>query len=160
MEYIQVKQSIFKGKQNIPWGDVEKYLKVYVGKVIAVKESGEEIKINSSFPDEYVHSHYTRKLRGALAKVKANLVQIIPELIENAVNCRWMENKSEKHAENAIGGWLRYDSFFAVRIYEQGIEEFRLNYYKATLVVRINDTGKYLYDVINIKKEARKPMDH
>ena len=98
MEYIQVKQSIFKGKQNIPWGDVEKYLKVYVGKVIAVKESGEEI--------------------------------------------------------------IRYDSFFAVRIYEQGIEEFRLNYYKATLVVRINDTGKYLYDVINIKKEARKPMDH
>ena len=128
--------------------------------MIIIKETGDEIRINASFPDEYVHSQYTRKLRGAMAKVKANLSQIIPELIENAVNRRWTENKDLKHSESAIGGWYRYDSFFSVRVYEQEKEEYRLNYYNATIIVRINDTGNYLYDVINIKKEARKPVDH
>ena len=160
MEYIEIQNTIFKGKQNIPWSDVENYLRKYVGQVIEVKEYGDEIHINTSFPDEYVHSQYTRKLRGALAKVKANLTQIIPELIENAGNRRWIENKDDKHSENAIGGWYRYDSFFSVRVYEQGSEDYRLNYYSATIIVRINDAGNYLYDVINIKKEARKPVDH
>ena len=85
---------------------------------------------------------------------------IIPELLENALNRRWIENKDIKHSKNAIGGWYRYDSFFSIRVYEQGSEEYRLNYYSATIIVRINDTGNYLYDVINIKKEARKPMDY
>ena len=73
MKYIEIKKSVFKGKQNIPWSDVENYLRKYNGRVIQVKETGEDIRINSSFSDEYVHSQYTRKLRGALAKVKANL---------------------------------------------------------------------------------------
>ena len=159
MEYIEVKSIIFKGKQNIPWADVERYLGKYEGQVIRVKETGDEIRINALFSDEYVHSQYTRKLRGALAKVKANIVQIIPELVENGVNRRWSENKESKHSENAKKGWYRYDSFFSVRVYEQNSEEYRLNYYCATIIVRINDTGKYLYDIINIKKEARKPTD-
>ena len=29
---------------------------------------------------------------------------------------------------------------------------FRWNYYKGTLLVRINDNGLFLYDIINIKK--------
>ena len=70
MEYIEIQNTIFKGKQNIPWSDVENYLRKYVGQVIEVKEYGDEIRINTSFPDEYVHSQYTRKLRGALAKGK------------------------------------------------------------------------------------------
>ena len=160
MKYNEIQDTIFKGKQNIQWPDVENYLRKYEGKTIIVKETGDEIKINSLFADEYVHSQYTRKLRGAFAKVKANLSQIIPELLENALNRRWIKNKDIKHSKNAIGGWYRYDSFFSIRVYEQGSEEYRLNYYSATIIVRINDTGNYLYDVINIKKEARKPMDY
>ena len=38
-------------------------------------------------------------------------------------------------------------------------ENYNLNYYNGTIVVRINDKGMYLHDVINIKKEARKPTD-
>ena len=38
--------------------------------------------------------------------------------------------------------------------------EYRMNYYEATIIVRLNDKGLFLYDVVNIKKEARKPTDH
>ena len=138
---------------------MEKYLRRYEGLTVVNHESGDKICINTSFPDEYVHSQYTRKLRGGLAKIKANLSQVIPTLIENATNRRWVENKEKKHNEDAIGGWYRYDSYFSMRITQPGIEGYKLNYYSATVLVRINDTGKYLYDIINIKKEASKPMD-
>ena len=37
------------------------------------------------------------------------------------------------------------------------VERFINSY--ATIIVRINDTGLYLHDIINIKKEASKPTD-
>lgn len=37
------------------------------------------------FPNEFSESKYTKKLRGALAKVKANSAQIIDSMIINAV---------------------------------------------------------------------------
>ncbi len=33
------------------------------------------------------------------------------------------------------------------------------NYYRATMVVRINDMGLYLHDIVNIKKEDSKPFE-
>ena len=36
---------------------------------------------------------------------------------------------------------------------------FRWNYYKGTLLVRINDNGLFLYDIINIKKETSTPRE-
>ena len=65
------------------------------------------IHIQGDFPDEFTESRYTKKLRGALAKAKANAAQ---------------------------------------------------NRYLATAVVRIKDGKLYLYDVINIKKEASTPL--
>lgn len=159
MSYIEIKETIFKGKQNISWADVERYLRRYDGFKIENKEYGDVIHINAIFADEYVHSQYTRKLRGALAKTKANLVQVIPQIIEGATNRRWVENKDDKHKENAIGGWYRYDIQFSMRVQDPQKESYSLNYYNGTMVVRINDKGMYLYDIINIKKEARKPTD-
>ena len=96
MDYIEIKETIFKGKQNIPWSDVEKYLRRYDGFEIENKEYGDVIHINAIFADEYVHSQYTKKLRGALAKIKANLAKVIPKLVECATNRRWVENKDDK----------------------------------------------------------------
>ncbi len=157
MQYIEIKEILFKGKQHIPWKEVEKYAKRYVGKTFQNREYGDLIVVNSSFPDEYVNSKYTSNLRGALAKVKANLIQIIPELIKDAIDRRWLENKADKHDENAKGGWYRYEVYFSMKVDNNG--EIKTNFYNATIVVRINDTGLYLYDIVNIKKEARKPMD-
>lgn len=160
MNHIEIKETIFKGKQNIPWSDVEKYLRRYDGLEIENKEYGDIIHINAVFADEYVHSRYTRKLRGALAKTKANLAQVIPEIVKCATNRRWVENKDDKHKENAIGGWYRYDIQFSMRVKDPQKECSSLNYYNGTVIVKINDTGMYLYDIINIKKEASKPTDH
>ena len=86
MTYANVSQIIFKNKQNIPWNEVEQYLKKYIGKSFVVKEYGDVIHIAGEFPDEFTESQYTKKLRGGFAKAKANSGQVIGEMIENAQN--------------------------------------------------------------------------
>ena len=159
MKYIEINNIVFTGKQKIPWVDVEKYLRKYEGMIVRNLMYGDSIHINSAFSDEYVHSNYTRSLRGGLAKTKANLVQIIPALLINASNRRWVENKNNKHSKNAIHGWYRYDVAFLMYVRNSQDDEQRKNYYRATAIARINDKGIFLHDIINIKKEARKPTD-
>lgn len=98
-------------------------------------------------------------MRGALAKVKANAAQIIDLMIRNAVNRRWVENKNEKHKNNASKGWFRYDTYLGISVKGSGEREKRFNLYKATLVVRKTSKGLFLYDVVNIKKEASTPLE-
>lgn len=156
MTYAVVKNIIFTNKQNIPWNDVEDYLKDFIGKEVTVKEYGDVIYIPSDFPDEFSESRYTKKLRGALAKAKANSAQVIIEMLENANNRRWVENKATKHDKEANGGWYRYDVWFIIPVEHNG--NMTQNKYSATAVVRIKDEKLYLYDVINIKKEASTPL--
>ena len=66
-----------------------------------VNEYTDKLQINSLFANEYAESQYTKRLRGSMAKVKANIVQILPQLIENATNRRWIANKNAKHINNA-----------------------------------------------------------
>lgn len=160
MEYIEITNILFSGKQNIQWNDVEDYLRKFDAIEIVNHQYGDIIKLNALFADEYTHSNYTKKLRGGLAKAKANLVQIIPVIIANATNRRWVENKDDKHKENAIKGWYRYDVCFSMQVFDPSQNSYRNNNYSATAVVRINDKGNYLHDIINIKKEARRPTDH
>lgn len=156
--YSEIREIIFTGKQNIPWDKVEDYLKSYIGAQYVVKEYQDRIMIAGDFPDEYTESMYTKKLRGALAKVKANAAQIIEELIIHATNRRWVENKAEKHRQNAGEGWFRYDTYFLMPVQGNGENESRINKYTATLIVRKTAKGMFLYDMINIKKEASTPL--
>ena len=156
MIFAEVKSIIFKNKQNIPWNDVEDYLKGLIGIEIIVKEYGDVIHILGDFPDEFTESRYTKKLRGAFAKAKANAAQVIIEMLENAENRRWVENKDSKHDKEANGGWYRYDVGFIIPVEHNGTAAQKR--YLATAVVRIKDGKLYLYDVINIKKEASTPL--
>ena len=97
ISYVAIDSIIFNNKQNIPWNEVEKYLKRYIGGKYKIKGYDDIIIVPGDFPDEYSESKYTKKLRGAVAKAKANAVQRIPEIIENAVNRRWVKNKNPKH---------------------------------------------------------------
>lgn len=117
------------------------------------------ISIAGDFPNEYAESKYTKTLRGAAAKAKANASQIIESLIVNAANKRWIENKNDKHSKNASEGWYRYDTYFAIPVQGSCEDNIRLNYYSAALVVRKTIKGLFLYDMINIKKEASTPLD-
>lgn len=152
-----IEDIIFVNKQNIPWNQVEQYLKKYIGDKYNIAETGDAICISSDFPEEYAESKYTKKLRGNIAKAKANASQVIGKMIVIATNKRWIENKDEKHKKDAAKGWYRYDTYFGMPVKGSNEKEERINIYKATLVVRNSMKGLYLYDVINIKKEASTP---
>ena len=64
----------------------------------------------------------------------------------------------EEFAESKFKGWYRYDTYFAMPVQGSNEEDKRVNIYRATLVVRSSLKGLYLCDVINIKKEASKPL--
>ena len=153
-----IEDIVFMNKQNIPWSEVETYLKQYVGHKYVVEETNDVINVGTDFPEEFSESKYTKSLRGSIAKAKANAAQVIGKMIVIATNKRWVENKNEKHGKDAKLGWYRYDSYFAMPVRGSDEKENRINIYKATLVVRNSLKGMFLYDVINIKKEASKPL--
>jgi len=104
----------FKGKRNIDWGEVERYLKQYIGEIIGVFETKDMIYIGSDLPDEFTGSKDTARLKGT----QANAAQGIPEMIEIAYNKRFKENMEKKHDANAKYGWYRYDSRFALPVFD------------------------------------------
>ena len=114
---VVINDIVFKGKRSISWEEVEKYLKRYVGDIYSIAEDNEIIYIGSELPSEYAGSVYTKKLKGADAKAKANAAQAIPEMIEIASNGVFEENRKAKHGRDAQNGWYRYDTRFALPVY-------------------------------------------
>lgn len=79
----------FKGKRNVNWEGVEKYLKEYVGRCYEIVDTSDKVFIGADFPSELKGSSDTKRLFGANAKAKANATQGIPVLLQCAVNKRW-----------------------------------------------------------------------
>ena len=151
---------IFKKKQYVEWKDVKEYLKRYVGEVYTILSTQEKIYIGLDFPNEFAGSSYTYTLKGANVKAKANAVQGIPEMVEIATGGNYKENNDEKHSRNAKFGWYRYDSYFAIPVYDNDGEVDHYNVFHASLLVRHSEDGKkYLYDIIDIKKETSYPLE-
>lgn len=151
---------IFKGKRKINWNEVEHYLKQFIGDVYEVMDSAEAVYVGSEFADEYSGSRDTARLKGTLAKAKANAAQGIPELIETASNQRYKENLNPKHQKNAKYGWYRYDSRFGLPVYGENGDLERYNIFHVEMLIRHDVDGKwYLYDVVNIKKEMGTPLE-
>lgn len=77
-------------------------------------------------------------------------------MIEIATNKRYKENLAAKHRIEAKYGWYRYDTQFALPIYDKDGNVIRYNVFQAELVVRhSSDCKLYLYDIINIKKKKQ-----
>lgn len=148
----------FKGKRNINWLDVEQYLVEFIGDIYYIAENNnEEIYIGRDLPSEYTGSIYTRRLRGSIAKAKANASAGIPQLIEIATNPRFEANHKQKHSRDAKFGWYRYDTRFALPVFNEDGEIDRFNVFHASLLIRhAADGRKYLYDIMEIKKETGK----
>ena len=152
---VRIHDIRFQGKRSIDWRQVREYLKDYVGAAFEIAETKDIIYIGSDLPDEYTGSRYTYKLMGTLAKAKANAAQGIPELLEMAVDKRFLQNRDPRHIRNAQYGWYRYDVYFELPVYDEGGEIERYNRFRATMLIRYSADGKkYLYDIINIKKET------
>ena len=118
------------------------------------------VYIGLDLPNEYSGSKYTHSIKGTNAKAKANVVQGIPELIEIAVGKHFRENTEAKHWRNAKFGWYRYDSRFALPVYDEVGELERYNVFHTSLIVRHSEDKKlYLYDILDIKKETSNPIE-
>lgn len=151
---VVIQDILFKGKRNINWKQVEKYLWQYVGGVYQVEETRDKIGVGKEFADEYTGSKDTAQLRGALAKAKANAAQGIPELLTIACNRRFKENLNPKHSQNVMKGWYRYDSSFALPVFAENGEVERWNVFSVEMLVRHDKSDKkYLYDIVDIKKK-------
>lgn len=157
---VVINQIRFAGKRLINWEDVKEYLKAFVGKVYRAENTDNMIYIGNDLPNEYTGSIYTYKLKGTVAKAKANAAQGLPEMIRIASGRHFRENKSEKHYRNAALGWYRYDSRFALPVYGESGDVERYNMFHASMIVRHDENGKmYLYDVMDIKKETGNPLE-
>lgn len=154
---VVINDIIFKGKRSIEWRDVEKYLRQYIGDFYQMAESEDIIYIGTDLPDEYSGSNYTKHIKGTIAKAKANAAQAIPEMIEIATSKSFQDNKKYKHSRHAKNGWYRYDTRFALPVYDENGNIERYNVFSARLLIRHAASGKmYLYDVLGIKKETSK----
>lgn len=88
----------------VDWKEVEEYLKEYVGEFYEIEDCNDIVYIGSDLPDEYTHSNYTKILKGANAKAKANAAQGLPDLLKIATNKVYEENRKDKHARDAKYG--------------------------------------------------------
>ncbi len=156
---VMINDIIFKGKRSIAWDDVEDYLRNYIGDFYKNAETNDVVYFGNDLPDEYAHSDYTKSLKGTYAKAKANAAQGLGEMLEIAFSGSYIENKKEKHAIDAAKGWYRFESRFALPVYGDNDEVERYNVFHIYLIIRHDQNGKkYLYDLINIKKETSKPL--
>ncbi|MBR1929967.1 MAG: hypothetical protein IJ833_00625 [Lachnospiraceae bacterium] len=150
---------IFKNKQNIDWGAVEEYLQRYVGEFVDVADTESIVYIGTDFPSEYKGSKYTKRLKGSYAKAKANAAQGITSMLEIATQKGFSENREKKHARDAKNGWYYYTTRFALPVYENEMKTENYNVYLACLLVNRTKFGKmYLYDLVDIKREASTPL--
>lgn len=61
---------------------------------------------------------------------------------------------------NAKYGWYRYDSRFALPVYNKNGAVERYNVFHASMIVRHSENGKkFLYDIIDIKKEMSNSVE-
>ena len=154
VKIVMIHDVRFKGKRKINWKEVESYLKEYVGQCYEIAETAEKIYIGADLPDEFSWSADTKRLKGTLAKAKANSSQGIGQLLEIASNKRYQENMKEKHDKDAQNGWYRYTSNFALPVYGDSGNIKRYNVFRIEMLVRHASDGKlYLYDMVNIKKK-------
>ena len=154
---VMINDIVFKGKRSVEWAYAERYLRQYVGDFYQIAETEDIIYIGTDRPDEYSGSNYTKHIKGTIAKAKANAAQAIPEMIEIATSKTFEDNKKNKHSRHAKNGWYRYDTRFALPVYDENGEVERYNVFSARLLIRHASSGKmYLYDVLEIKKETSK----
>ena len=121
----------FKGRRSVDWNIVENCLKEYIGQCAEITETSDVVYIGADFPDEFAHSKDTKELRGANMYAKANSSGIIREMIEIATNKTFAENYAQKHNTDAKFGWYRYDTRFAIPVYDDAGELVRYNVFKA-----------------------------
>ena len=157
---VLINDILFKSRRSIDWDEIEQILRKLIGEYYEIAETAEKVFIGSDFPDEFTHSKYTKAIKGANEKAKANVITAIGELIQIADNKAEFPDYDRRHGNKAKNGWYRYDTRFGIPVYSELGEIERYNIFRARMLVRCDENNKlYLYDVVQIKKETSTPLE-
>ena len=149
----------FKSRRHIDWDEIEELLKEYIGEYYEISETSEKVYIGSDFPDEYANSKYTKEMKGANKKAKANAITAIGELITIADHKAEYPDYNGRHGNKAKMGWYRYDTRFGIPVYNEYCELKRYNIFSARMLIRCDNNNQlFLYDIVRIKKETSTPL--
>lgn len=153
-DVVVVQEDIFKGSEGEKRKKVvTEYLKSHIGDMFTIIENGKRVYLGKDLPNEYNHSKTTERLGKEKRFAKQKATPGIGEMVEIATNERWESPvHKEKHKVDAMYGFYKYDTRFAVRDRSGDYEV-----YDAELVIRHDaDRKLYLYDIQGIKKDTAK----
>ncbi|MBQ0028439.1 MAG: helix-turn-helix transcriptional regulator [Lachnospiraceae bacterium] len=157
---VLINDILFKSRRSIDWDEIEQILRKFIGEYYEIAETAEKVYIGSDFPDEFTHSKYTKAIKGANEKAKANAITAIGELIQIADNKAEYPDYDRRHGNKAKNGWYRYDTRFGIPVYSEIGEIERYNIFRARMLVRCDENHKlFLYDIVQIKKETSTPHE-
>jgi len=157
---VLINDILFKSRRSIDWDEIEQILRKFIGEYYEIAETAEIVYIGSDFPDEFTHSKYTKAIKGANEKAKANAITAIGELIQIADNKAEFPDYDRRHGNKAKNGWYRYDTRFGIPVYSELGEIERYNIFRARMLVRCDENHKlFLYDIVQIKKETSTPLE-
>ena len=135
----------------------EAYLKTLVNSdhpFSTILMDAQPVYVGKDLPGEYRSSEYSKKLRKAMREVKMQTATNLDEMLLLAENGEWRENVKPKHAKDAMNGWYRYDTEFAMPILNAKKAVDHYTVYGGTLLIRNDADGKsYLYDLLDIEKK-------
>lgn len=157
---VLINDILFKSRRSIDWDEIEQILRKYIGVCFEITETAEKVYIGTDFPDEFTHSKYTKAIKGANEKAKANAISAIGELLQIADNKSEFPDYDGRHGNKAKNGWYRYDTRFGIPVYSESGEIERYNIFRARMLVRCDENNKlFLYDIVQIKKETSTPLE-
>ena len=116
---VLINDILFKSRRSIDWDEIEQILRKFIGEYYEIAETAEKVFIGSDFPDEFTHSKYTKAIKGANEKAKANVITAIGELIQIADNKAEFPDYDRRHGNKAKNGWYRYDTRFGIPVYSE-----------------------------------------
>lgn len=135
----------------------EAYLKTLVNTdhpFSTILMDAQPVYVGKDLPGEYRSSEYSKKLRKAMREVKMQAATNLDEMLLLAENGESRENVKPKHVKDAMNGWYRYDTEFAVPILDAKKTVDHYTVYGGTLLIRNDADGKsYLYDLLDIEKK-------
>lgn len=151
-----IENSGLSSKDLRDYKKVAEYIGQHIGEVYTIIESGQRVYIGQYLPSEYTQSEYTKRLlrkNPATLNAKKRAVDALGDMIEIASDRRW-EKTRHAHSKDAKYGMYRYNSRFAFAV-NGGNGTPNVHAYDVELLIRnASDGKKYLYDIVNIKKNT------
>lgn len=139
---------------RVDWSVVRKKILKLVKTIITIKENNAKVKFDRKFIKEFTASKYTQSANKKIKNIKANLVDNIAELVENAGHISIEINNKDKHKTDSGYRWEKYKCLFRFN----SLDELGNNVsiiYSCCIVIRCpNFKEKYIYDIVDIKKET------